>query len=317
MTAPPFPPAPRFCRTAQLTEAGVVLGGTILVPLLRCANGAVELAVSGREAEIFALLSLAQGLAIHKNVLHGLQGVAKTFSQGNAAGAAIRLAQIRLPPLRGPRDAEMLKTGETFLAKGVSPWTILHAAGLEGQNIALFKAEFDQDKHPRDPNTGQFTETGGSTSNNNGKEKTSDHHTPWSAAIDAASQWLQTPVPEYDQDTGEQVGTRPRWRAIVTNPVTVGAVGAAALLGGEAVMAPAAADVTFAPAGRGLLELNPSDFYGKTAAEVDRMALDAGLLPKGPSPVSGKGAYIDPATGDGDVPVIVEKGRAALLTLSR
>ena len=47
-------------------------------------------------------------------------------------------------------------------------------------------------------------------------------------------------------------------------------------------MAPAAADVTFAPAGRGLLELNPSDFYGKTAAEVDRMALDAGTSSQRP-----------------------------------
>ncbi|MBB4198585.1 hypothetical protein CCR94_18805 [Rhodoblastus sphagnicola] len=239
MNAPFFHPAPRFCREAQLTESGVVLGDIVLAPLSRRANGAAELAVEGREPEIFALLSLARGRAIHPNTLHGLHGVAKSLAQGDNVGAVIRLAQIGLPPLRGPRDAEMLKIGATFLAKGVSPWTILQAAGIEGANVQLFKADWDESLHPRDP-TGRFATTGASA-DQNGRENANkpDHRGPWSAAVDAASQWLQAPVPEYDQDTGEQVGTRPRWRAIATSPIVVGAAGAAALLGGEALLAPA------------------------------------------------------------------------------
>ncbi|PPQ39855.1 hypothetical protein SAMN06265338_101746 [Rhodoblastus acidophilus] len=157
-------------------------------------------------------------------------------------GAAIRLAQLGLPPLRGPRDAEMLKIGATFLAKGVSLWLILQEAGIEGANVPLFKADWDESLHPRDPK-GRFATTGASA-DQNGSENANkpDHRGPWSAAVDAASEWLQAPVPEYDQDTGEQVGTRPRWRAIVTSPIVVGAAGAAALLGGEALLAPAAAE---------------------------------------------------------------------------
>jgi hypothetical protein len=44
--------------------------------------------------------------------------------------------------------------------------------------------------------------------------------------------------------------------------------------------------------------LNPANLAGKTAAEIDAAAREAGLLPKGPSPITGKGAYIDPVTGE-------------------
>ncbi|MCW2317658.1 hypothetical protein M2322_003222 [Rhodoblastus acidophilus] len=227
----------------RLTEAGLVLGDIVLAPMTLRAGGGAELAIAGREAEIFALLSLVQGRAIHKNVLHGLRGVAKSLAQGDNAGAAIRLVQLGLPPLRGPRDAEMLKIGATFLAKGVSPWLILQEAAIEGANVQLFKADWDESLHPRDPK-GRFATTGASA-DQNGSENANkpDHRGPWSAAVDAVSEWLQAPVPEYDQDTGEQVGTRPRWRAIVTSPIVVGAAGAAALLGGEALLAPAASAI--------------------------------------------------------------------------
>jgi hypothetical protein len=158
---PDLLPAREFCREAQLTDRGVVLGDCVVVaPLARRGDGIAALAVEGREAEIFALLSLAQGGAVHPNVLHGLHGVAKSVARGEFAGAAIRLAQIGLPPLRGPRDAEMLKAGAVFLDKGFSPWTILQAAGIEGANVRLCKAEWDETRHPRDPATGRFIETG-------------------------------------------------------------------------------------------------------------------------------------------------------------
>jgi hypothetical protein len=66
--------------------------------------------------------------------------------------------------LRGPRDAELLKTGATFLAKGSSPWPILQAAGIEGANIRLFKANWNEELHPRDHSTGRFTSRDGSSS---------------------------------------------------------------------------------------------------------------------------------------------------------
>jgi hypothetical protein len=149
MTRPFPPPASRLCREAQLTESGLILGGIVLAPLSRRANGVAELAVAGREPEIFALLSLARGRAIHPNVLHGLHSIAKRVARGDAVGAVIRLEQIRLPPLRGPRDAELLKTGATFLSKGVSPWLILQEAGINGRNVRLFKADFDESLHPQ------------------------------------------------------------------------------------------------------------------------------------------------------------------------
>jgi hypothetical protein len=152
------------CRTLQLTGQGLVLGeGVVVARLERRADGNFVLAVAGREAEIFALLSLAQGRVISPNGPHGLRGVAKSFAQGDGVGATFRLALLGLPPLRGPRDAEMLKTGATFLAKGVSPWAILLAAGIEAPYVDLCKVEWDENLHPRDPTTGRFIETGSGT----------------------------------------------------------------------------------------------------------------------------------------------------------
>jgi hypothetical protein len=146
-----------------------VLGeGVVVAPLTRAADGAARLEVEGREAEVFALLSLARGRAISPNILHRLRGVSKALAQGEFAGAMIRLAQIGLTPLCGPRDAEMLKLGATFLAKGVSPWEILGVAGIGGDNLRLAKAEWDEAKHPRDPATGVFVETGGAESGGDG-----------------------------------------------------------------------------------------------------------------------------------------------------
>lgn len=37
---------------------------------------------------------------------------------------------------------------------------------------------------------------------------------------------------------------------------------------------------------------------GKTPQEIDQLARDNGLTPKGPDPMSGRGAYTDPVTGE-------------------
>ena len=120
MAAPCLPPAPRFCATAQLTDLGIVLGeGVVVAPLVRRFGAAGVLAVDGREAEIFALLSLAQGKAIRPNVLHGFHGVSKALAQGEVVGAVIRLAQIGVAPLRGPRDAENAEGRRDLSRQGV------------------------------------------------------------------------------------------------------------------------------------------------------------------------------------------------------
>lgn len=42
--------------------------------------------------------------------------------------------------------------------------------------------------------------------------------------------------------------------------------------------------------------IDPKDVAGKTASDIDKVAKDAGLISRG-EPQSGKGAYVDPATG--------------------
>ena len=43
--------------------------------------------------------------------------------------------------------------------------------------------------------------------------------------------------------------------------------------------------------------INPSEVAGKTPAEIDALARERGLIPKGPDPMKGNGAYVDPVTG--------------------
>ena len=44
-------------------------------------------------------------------------------------------------------------------------------------------------------------------------------------------------------------------------------------------------------------QIDPKDVAGKTPSEIDRLAREKGLHPKGPDPQGGRGAYIDPVTG--------------------
>ncbi|WP_249173912.1 DUF637 domain-containing protein [Burkholderia sp. AU19243] len=44
--------------------------------------------------------------------------------------------------------------------------------------------------------------------------------------------------------------------------------------------------------------IDPADVAGKTPEEIDQHAKDSGLIPKGPNPQGGQGAYVDPVTGE-------------------
>ncbi|MDV3513392.1 RHS repeat-associated core domain-containing protein [Stenotrophomonas sp. C1657] len=45
-------------------------------------------------------------------------------------------------------------------------------------------------------------------------------------------------------------------------------------------------------------DINPKDIAGRTAGEIDGIAKQSGLQPKGPDPSAGKGAYVDPVNGN-------------------
>jgi hypothetical protein len=90
----------------------------------------------------------------------------------------------------------------------------------------------------------------------------------WQSLLSRLRAFLDEEVPEYDADTGTQVGTRTRGRAIATNPFTVGALGAAAFFGGEALL--------------GALGIGAEATGAGAAAEGTVTIADAAaLLPKG------------------------------------
>lgn len=84
--------------------------------------------------------------------------------------------------------------------------------------------------HPRTgtpPNPGWFAPTtGGQASSENPDD------TFWSNVSSTVRDWLQQPVPEYDLESGQVVGERPRWQAIA--PYVAIPAATAAILGGEA-----------------------------------------------------------------------------------
>src|SRR5690606_6846417 len=53
-----------------------------------------------------------------------------------------------------------------------------------------------------------------------------------------------------------------------------------------------------ADASRRSPDIDPRDVAGRTPSEIDGVARDAGLTPKGPDPMGGRGAYVDPVTGN-------------------
>jgi len=44
--------------------------------------------------------------------------------------------------------------------------------------------------------------------------------------------------------------------------------------------------------------IDPGDIANRTPQQIDDLANDAGLIPRGPDPQAGRGAYIDPVTGE-------------------
>ena len=86
----------------------------------------------------------------------------------------------------------------------------------------------------------------------------------------------------------------------MSKPVTLDEYGDAALVSIPYPMGPLGGIGPGTKAGKSLLSsphINPKDIAGKTPSQIDKLAKDKGLISKGSNPKSGKGAYIDPATG--------------------
>ena len=137
--------------------------------------------------------------------------------RGDKALADLRLVFAGLPRLRDAGDAARLKAAEYLLDHGMTPSELLHELEIDAAGLGLQK-EYDPDQ-PRVP-AGQGKDSG-----------------RWT---DRLGHWLAEEVPVYDQETGDEVGTQSRGRAIATNPLTIIAAGAAALAATEAAAAAAA-----------------------------------------------------------------------------
>ncbi len=81
----------------------------------------------------------------------------------------------------------------------------------------------------------------------------------------------------------------PRLAALLDDPLIQVAIGTTA--GGIAVGGLPATGGRLSPS------VSPSEVVGRTPSEIDQLARTRGLVPRGPAPAQGRGAYVDPVTG--------------------
>ena len=151
-----------------LTGEGLVLGGTILVPLRDDRDGAPEIAIDGAEQRIVALLAVAYGKTARPGVLGNARRAARYWHRGENDLAAIEIALSGLPPLPDIEKASTrLLLGEQLLAEGLSPRELIELCGLDPASLEFPKAGYNPDQ-PRvptgNPDGGQWTSEGGDTS---------------------------------------------------------------------------------------------------------------------------------------------------------
>lgn len=200
-----------------LDAAGLSLGSDTL--LIRFEKGTQRQAISADRERCLALLAVATRGAVAPDSIRHLEAASAYWQRGDKALANFRLIFAGLPRL-GRGDAGRVKAAEYLLDQGMTPRELLRELEIDAASLDLKKYDPDQ---PRVP-AGQGEQSGQWTDGF------------WSGV----RHWLEEPVPVYDTDTGTEVGTQPREQAIATNPVTVGAGGAAVLLGVETLL-PAAA----------------------------------------------------------------------------
>ena len=170
--------------------------------------------------QCLALLAISTRTPIDPSTILHLEAAAGYWERGDKALANLRLVFAGLPKLRDPADAARLRAAEYLLDQEMPPRELLRELDIDATALGLVKYDSDQ---PRVP-AGQGKESG-----------------RWTDGLwDRVGHWLDEEVPVYDQDTGDEVGTQSRGRAIATNPLTIIAAGAAALAAAEAAAAAAA-----------------------------------------------------------------------------
>ena len=118
-----------FEPVMTLTGEGLVLGGTILVPLRDDRDGAPEIAIDGAEQRIVALLAVAYGKTARPGVLGNARRAARYWHRGENDLAAIEIALSGLPPLPDIEKASTrLLLGEQLLAEGLSPRELIRTS---------------------------------------------------------------------------------------------------------------------------------------------------------------------------------------------
>jgi hypothetical protein len=189
-----------------LADAGFVLGAYPI--LVRGQSGALLETDADRD-RLLALLSIAYRRPVSADVLIHAEAAAAHWANGDRTLANFRLAYARLPPIDDPGDR--LRLADRLLDRGMTPRALLKALDLDP---GVLEKRYNPSQ-PRVP-AGNGQESG-----------------RWAALWAGLTGWLAEPVPEYDQDTGDEVGTRSRGYAIATNPITIGIAGVAALVGAE------------------------------------------------------------------------------------
>lgn len=202
-----------FSATVELEAAGVTLGSDTRLVRFDARTGRLALAAD-RERCLALLAIAAPGARLDTTTIQHLVAAAAYWERGDKALANLRLVFAGLPRLRDAGDAARLRAAEYLLDHGMTPSELLHELEIDAAGLGLQK-EYDPDQ-PRVPA---------------GQGKDSGRWTDW------LGHWLAEDVPVYDQDTGDEVGTRSRGSAIATNPLTIIGAGAAVLAGAELVPA--------------------------------------------------------------------------------
>jgi hypothetical protein len=275
---------------------GLLLGR---IPLVERRDGRF---VARELSEIARLVkySFPNGIAVDR-LLPGLRLVASALNANDQAGARIAAVHLRIPDLPSSAARDAMIAEDALIKYERGDWNPdLHPRAGTAPNPGWFATTQGQQQDARrhDPDGSQSRlrvaanddasrrtdipspvadqkapQPGNPTdepANFNDRPSSSDF---WSNVWPAVRTWLEEPVPEYDLESGEIVGERPRWRAI------------APYLGIPAATAGIFALEAFAPTFAAWLGL------GGGTAEVDAVAATAGprffgsfVVPEGANP---------------------------------
>jgi hypothetical protein len=224
------------------TDDGLLLGR---IPLVERRDGRF---VVRERSEIARLVkySFSKGVAIDR-LLPGLTIVASALNANNQAGARIAALHLQIPnlPSLAARDAMIAEDALIKYARdggGASDWNPdLHPRTGTPPNSGRFATTGGHREEPGQDESSSSQSRLRIAANEDGSMRTDatssagdqqtlqpgnpidepanltdrpDWTNFWSDIWPSFKDWLEEPVPEYDLESGQVVGERPRWRAI-------------------------------------------------------------------------------------------------------